>query len=331
MGYEIFVVAEHRRGKLRDVSLEMLSRAAKLADEHGGKTVAVLLGHGVAVIADNLTGYADEVLYGEDDRLEYFNAEVYQQVLSGLIEERQPALVMIANSAQGAEFAPSLAVESRLTLTTDVIDIEHGQDEIKVTRQMYQGRMNVDYLLLLGRTHLVTVREGSSEIAKRDCQACIRKIIIPAIKDEGLKRFVEYLEEPAGEIDITKSSVLVAVGRGIKEKKNLAIIDKLAEALNADVCGSRVVIDAGWLPPDRQVGVTGKLVKPKLYIAIGISGAFQHLAGMRGSKTIVAINKDINAPIFSVADYAIVGDLFKVVPKLTEQIKALREKTQAGI
>lgn len=233
--------------------------------------------------------------------------------------------MLVAHSAQGADLAPALAVEAALPLTTDVIGLSRQEAGWRATRQVFQGKANADYALAEGGPQLVTVREGSFEISARATPGPVERLAArPAGEETGYKRLVEYLESEAGAVDITKSQVLVAVGRGIKEKKNLAIIEALAAALGADVCGSRVAIDAGWLPLERQVGITGKVVKPKVYVAIGISGAFQHLAGMSGAKTIIAINKDRSAPIFTVADFAIVDDLFKVVPKLTEKIKALR-------
>lgn len=326
MSKEILVLAEHRQGRLRDVSLEMLSQAAKLT-EAGGQVVAVLLGSRVDGMAGVLARHADRVLYGDDPQLEHFSAEAYQRALGDLVRAREPALVIMAHSAQGADLAPALAVDARLPLTTDVIALSRAETGWRATRQVFQGKVNADYALSGERTQLVTVRDGSFAIVPREAPGQVEAVPVRRVEDGGYKRFVEYLESQAGAVDITKSQVLVAVGRGLKEKKNLALVEALAAALNADVCGSRVAIDAGWLPLDRQVGVTGKVVKPKVYIAIGISGAFQHLAGMSGAKTIVAINKDPNAPIFAVADYAIVDDLFKVVPKLTEKIKALR--TQA--
>lgn len=324
MGGEIWVLAEHRQGRLRDNTLEMLSLATRLAEGSAGRTVAVLLGSRVDAMAATLANHADHVLYGEHTEFGHFASGNYLHVLANLTRERKPALIMIAHSAQGADLAPALAVDARLTLTTDVVGAVQGPDGLTITRQMFQGRLAADYLLSARRAHLLTVREGGFAPAERGQPGTIEKFVVSDVGDGGCKRFVEYLEAEAGEIDITKSSVLVAVGRGIKEKKNLAIIEELASVLNADVCGSRVAIDAGWLPQDRQVGITGKVVKPDVYIAIGISGSSQHLAGMSGARTVVAINKDRSAPIFSVADFAIVDDLFKVVPKLTEKIRALR-------
>jgi electron transfer flavoprotein alpha subunit len=312
MSKDIFVLAEHRQGRLRDVSLEMLSQATRLAGRTGGRTVCVLLGEKIDGFARTLAGYCDKVLYGESSEFADFNSDRYQRVLTGLISEGRPALVMIAHSAQGADLAPALAVAAKLSLVTNLVDIRHEGGTLRATRQFFQEKVSADYALTGEATVVVTVREGRFAIAE-------------PIRAGGIEK-LEYIEPQTGAVDIARSPILVAVGRGIKEEKNLRMIEELAAALNADICGSRVVVDAGWLPQDRQVGITGKTVRPKVYIAIGISGAFQHLAGMSGAKTIVAINKDAKAPIFAIADYAIVDDLFVVVPKLTEKIKEMRQR-----
>lgn len=325
MRKDIWVLAEHRNGRLRDVSLEMLGRANELVRETGGRTCSIVLGKNVDGLATILAHHSDQVVYGDDPGFEQFNSAHYQRLLLNRLRGHAPALVMIAQSAQGADLAPSLAVAAKLPLITDVVALHCVDGGFRATRQFYQGKVSGDFSLGNAETHLVTIREGCFAPATADKQADVERIAVCADLDQAGKRFLEFIEPEVGEVDITKSSVLVAVGRGIKEEKNLRMIEDLAAALNADVCGSRAVVDAGWLPQDRQVGITGKMVKPRLYIAIGISGAFQHLAGMKGAKTIVAINKDAGAPIFSVADVAIVDDLFKVVPKLTEKIKALKQ------
>lgn len=321
---DIWVLAEHRKGRLRDVSLEMLGRAAGLVRQTGGRVVAILLGKGVEDLATTLADHCDEVWYGECDAFEYFSSPAAQQILSDLLHERKPALLMIAQSAQGAEIAPALAVATGLSLITDIVGLDCVEGGFRATRQFYQGKVNGEYFLGDAAAHVVTVREGSFAAAAPGKRAPVERLLLASRADDGGKRLLDYIEAETGAVDITKSSILIAVGRGIKEEKNLKMIEDLAAALKADVCGSRAAVDAGWISAERQVGITGKMVKPRLYIAIGISGAFQHLAGIKGAKTIVAINKDPNAPIFSVADVAIVDDLFKVVPKLTETINAMK-------
>lgn len=321
---DIFVLVEHRQGKLRDVTLEMLSEAAVIAGQMGVKTVAVLLGSGVDTFADTVTGYSDQVLYIDDALFKDYNSEEYQRTLVRLIQEYKPALFMAGHTGQGVDLLPALAVEMKSPLVTDVIGMEYSDGKLKATRQYYQGKVNAEFVFKGEAPYLVTIREACFGVAEPFKQGNINKINAFFKEEIPYRRFIEYVEAEVGGVDITKSSILVSAGRGIKEEKNMYLIEDLAKALNGDVCGSRVVVDAGWLKVERQVGISGKTVKPKLYIAVGISGAFQHLSGIKGAKTIVAINKDANAPIFSVADYAIVDDLFKVIPKLIEKVKELR-------
>ncbi|MGI6317231.1 MAG: electron transfer flavoprotein subunit alpha/FixB family protein [Firmicutes bacterium] len=321
---DIFVLAEHRQGELRDISLEMLTKASELAPKMGGEAVAVLIGSGVDSFAEKLAGYSDKVLYIDDPLFADYNSEKYQKVLVELLDSYKPEMVMIGHTTQGVDLAPALAVEKKMPFVADVIEIEHVDGKPRPVRQFYQGKVNADIAFKGDAPYLITFREATLEVPDASKQGKVEKIDSPLKEDIEYRRFIEYVEAEVGEVDITQSEILVAVGRGVREEKNMAMIEELAKAINADICGSRAATDAGWLPHDRQVGTSGKTVKPKLYIAIGISGAFQHLAGMKAAKTIVAINKDPEAPIFTVADFAIVDDLFKVVPKLTEKLIELR-------
>ena len=320
----ILVLAEHRQGVLRDITLEMLTKAAALAGQTGGEVAALLFGSGVDSFAEKIASYCDRVLYVDDPLFAEYNSEKYQRALASLLREYKPELFMIGHTTQGVDLAPALAVELKLPFITDVIDINLVDGKLKPVRQFYQGKVNANFSFKGEPPYLITFREASLEIGEAAKRGSIEKIPSPLQEDIAYRRFVEYVEAEVGDVDITQSEILVAVGRGIKEDKNMPLIEELAAAIKADICGSRAAIDAGWLPHDRQVGTSGKTVKPKLYIAIGISGAFQHLAGMKGAKTIVAINKDPDAPIFSVADFGIVDDLFKVVPKLTEKLRELK-------
>ncbi|MGI6308834.1 MAG: electron transfer flavoprotein subunit alpha/FixB family protein [Dethiobacteria bacterium] len=321
---DVYVLAEHRQGELREVTLEMLTKASEVAEKLGGTTVAVLLGSGVDSFAEKLVGYSDKVLYVDDPLFADYNSEKYQKALVELIKQYQPELFMIGHTTQGVDLAPALAVEMKMPYISDVIDLEFPDGKPQPVRQYYQGKVNANFIFKGEPPYLITFREASIEVAEPSKKGEVEKIDSPLKEDIDYRRFIEYVEAEVGDVDITQSEVLIAVGRGIKEDKNMAMIEELAEAINADLCGSRAATDAGWLSHDRQVGTSGKAVKPKLYIAIGISGAFQHIAGIKGSKTIVAINRDPDAPIFTVADFAIVDDLFKVVPKLTEKLKELR-------
>jgi electron transfer flavoprotein alpha subunit len=320
---DIFVLAEHRRGELREITLEMLSKAAEVAQQTGGNLVSVLIGSGIDSFAEQLTGYSDKVLYIDDPLFADFNAEKYQKVLAELLKQYKPDLFMIGQTVQGVDFAPALAVEMKMPYLTDLVDLAFADGKFKLVRQYYQGKVNADFTFKAEPPYMVTIREACFEIAEPSKKGAVEKIDSPLKEDIEYRRFIEYIEAEVGDVDITQSEILVAVGRGIREEKNMEMVLELANTIKADLCGTRAATDAGWLPHDRQVGTSGKAVKPKLYIAIGISGAFQHLAGMKASKTIVAINKDKDAPIFTVADYAIVDDLFKVLPKLTEKLKEL--------
>ncbi len=318
---EIFVLAEHRRGELRDVTLEMLGKGQELAVAMDAPLAAVLLGHNVDGFAEELAKYANLVLVVEDERLEHFNAEAYQQVLAHLITQRKPRLVLIGHSAYGMDLAPSLATQLDLPLATDCVGLELENGELFAVREMYGGKVSARVAFRPADTYMVTVRQAAFPLEEgQTLNGEIVAVDSPLAGEIEYRRFLEYVEAAVGEVDITQADVVVAVGRGIKEADNLPLVEKLAETLGGVLAGSRPVIDAGWLPPERQVGQSGKTVKPKLYVAVGISGASQHVAGMKASGTIVAINKDPDAPIFKVAHYGIVDDLFKVVPALTEQL-----------
>ncbi len=320
----VLVLAEHRQGELRDVSFEMLAVAPAIAKDMGGEAVVLLVGSGMDDLAKKMAGYGVKVLVVDDPNFENFNAEKYQKVLSALIDDLKPAVLMTGHTAQGVDFMPALAVEKNLPLAADTIGLAYEDGTLKATRSMYSGKVNAVMAFKPAETYLVTFREGAVEAPEAAAEGSVEKLDNPFTDDVPYRKFVEYVEAEVGDVDITQSDILVAIGRGLKEDKNLPVVEELAAAIKADLAGSRAATDAGWIPHDRQVGTSGKAVKPKLYIAMGISGAFQHLAGMKGAKTIVAINKDPEAPIFTVADYAIVDDLFKVVPKLTEKLKELK-------
>lgn len=317
---DIFVVMEHRRGELREVSLEMLSGAANL----GGNVVAVLFGSGVDEFATKAAGLADKVLYVDDAMFANFNALAYQKALSALIKENGPGLVLMGHTGHGVDLAPALAVELNAPLVSDVSALEMDGDKPKPTRQFYGGKLDAHMVLKDADLYILTLREATFQAAEPSKSGEIVKVANPVTDDLSSRKFLEYVEPVAGDVDITQSALLVGVGRGIREDKNLPVMEELAKAMGADLAASRAVVDAGWLPSDRQVGISGKTVKPKLYLAVGISGAFQHVTGMKGSEVIIAINKDPDAPIFGIAQYGIVDDLLKVVPALTEKIKELK-------
>lgn len=322
----IFCLAEHRRGELRSITLEILGKAQELGEKLDAKVISILLGYDLDRFADQLVNYADSVLLVDDERLKEFNQLSYQKVIMQLIRNYNPVLILIGHTAFGMELAPSLAVEAELPIATDCIDIQFGDGGIYAVRQMYGGKVNAILSFPGAEKYIFTVRQGAFQVKQKQQGGKIIKESAPLEMDTGKKKFVGYIEPEVGEVDISQADIIVAVGRGIKKRENIPVIQELADAMGGVLACSRPVVDSEWLPKDRQVGQSGKTVKPKLYLAVGISGAFQHLMGMRDSETIIAINKDENAPIFNVADYGVVDDLFKVVPALSAKIKEMKGK-----
>lgn len=321
---QIFVLAEHRRGKIRDITWEMLSGAAKIAPQLDGRVTAVLLGSGIDSFSRDLKPWADEILTVEDAALQHFNADAYQQVMAALIQDRKPALTLIAQSGFGMDLAPSLAAELKWPLTTDCFEMRVENGLLTALRQMYGGKVNAWIRFAEAPGAILTVRSSSFPAEQPGKTAEIIRVDSPLKEAVACRKFVDYVEAAAGDVDIAQAEIVIGIGRGIKEKENMPVVEALAEATGGVLACSRPVVDAGWLSKDRQVGSSGKTIKPKLYIALGISGSFQHTAGLKGAETVVAVNKDCNAPIFGVADYGIVDDLFKIVPALSEKIKALK-------
>ncbi len=322
---EVFVLAEHRRGQIREITYEMLTKGHEIAEKTGSELVAVIFGKDVKEYAKNLAEYARRVLLVQDSQLADFNSEAYQTTLSSLIRERKPLLTLIGHTSFGVDFAPSLAVALSIPLATDCIDLKFENETLTVTRQMYGGKVNVNATLRNADSYIVTVRQATFPAEKKpSIGGEIVELPTPLSEEIEEKRFIEYVPLPPGGVDINAADVLVGVGRGIKDQSEVPPIEDLAKALGGVLACSRPIVDKGWLPNDRQVGSSGKTVKPKLYVALGISGAFQHILGMKTSDLIIAINKDPNAPIFGVADYGVVEDLFKIVPPLKAKLQDVK-------
>jgi electron transfer flavoprotein alpha subunit len=323
---ELFVLSEHRQGEIRDVTFEMLTKGRELAEKTNTDLTAVLLGHNLEEHDKRLADHAKRVLTIDDARLENFNSETYQKVLSHVINQRKPSLTLIAHTSFGVDLAPSLATELKLPLATDCVDVDFEGERLAITRQVYGGKVNVKARLRISPSYIVTIRPAAFEPKEvKSSGGEIVKIESPLSEEIEYKRFIEYVQPAAGEVDITAADILIGIGRGIKDADNMPIVEGLADTLGGVLACSRPIVDKEWLPTDRQVGTSGKTVKPKLYIAIGVSGAFQHITGMKNSDLIIAINKDPKAPIFRVADYGIVEDLFKVVPLLKSKIHEAKE------
>ncbi|MEO0226215.1 MAG: electron transfer flavoprotein subunit alpha/FixB family protein [candidate division WOR-3 bacterium] len=322
---EILILVEHRRNEIRDITYELLTIGREMAVRTKCRLSAIVLQDQNQGLGDKLTSWAETVYCVEDKIFHDFNSVVYHLGLKSFIKERKPLLTMIGHTAFGADLAPALASDLNIPIATDCIGIDLVEDNLSVTRSVYGGKLHCATKVKPAESYLVTIRPAAFPPQPSNLAGQVVKVSIPPIEDIKFRRFLEYIEAVVGEVDITKSDIVVGIGRGIKEAKNIPIIEDLARTLGGVVACSRPVVDAGWLPKERQVGSSGKTIKPKLYIAIGISGAFQHIAGMKGAQTIVAINKDPNAPIFAEAHYGIVEDLFKVVPIIKEKIAALKK------
>ena len=322
---EIFVLVEHRQGKIRDVTYEMLVAGENLASQQGGSSTALLLGHNVKDFAEELAARSSKVLVVEDEQLKHFNSILYQKVLASLIKKYQTVLTLIGHSAFGMDLAPSLSVEAGFPLVTDCIGLSFEGNRLKAVRSIYGGKVNANVSLRESKGYVATVRPGVfTPGAPGEKKGGIVIEPSPLQGTVDVKKFIEYIEAPITGEDITQAEIIVSVGQGIGGPEHIPMIEEVAKSLGGVIACSRPVVDRNWLPKDRQVGISGKTVKPKVYIAIGISGAFQHVTAMQGSETIIAINKDPRAPIFSVADYGIVDDFQNIIPVLKEKTKGMK-------
>lgn len=320
----IWVLLEHRQGEIREISYEMLGRGRMLAESTNAELQAVVLASEVGPFAEKIKKYASKIITVEDEQLTNYNAPAYQAVLSNLVEEHSPQLVLIGHTAYGMDLAPRLSAAFKWPLASDCIDVEVADGTFTAIRKMYSDKVNARIGFRGAENCLVTIRSGSSPAEIEPAyEAEVLSIPSPLTTEIQARKFLEFVEAAAGEVDITQADILISVGRGIGDGDNIPLVEALAETMGVTLSCSRPVVDKKWLPKERQVGTSGKTVKPKVYIALGISGAFQHAAGMKNSGTIIAVNKDPKAPIFNIADYGIVEDLFKIVPVLTEKLKAL--------
>ena len=312
----VLAVAEHRRGELRDVSFEAITPGRELTDAVGGELHLAVIGGDVGEFAENLNREGVDVIHTVDEG-EEFNHDVYVQAIEALYDEVEPDVLLMPNSVNGLDYAPAVANGLSLPLVTDAIAVD-GDGTLEVTREMYGSKVETVVEVDAERV-AITIRPGEWPSAEGMGDAEIREFDF-ALDESAVRSTVTGFQEVGGgDVDITEAEVLVSVGRGIEEEENIELVKTLAETLDATLSSSRPIVDNGWLPKNRQVGQSGKVVTPEVYIAIGISGAVQHVAGMKGAETIVAINTDSSAPIYDLADYGIVDDLFDVVPALIEE------------
>jgi electron transfer flavoprotein alpha subunit len=321
MTREILVVAERFRGQLTDTTFEMLGRARDLARALGGPVEAVLLGHNVAALCPQLAA-ADRVVLFDHPHLEHFVPETYQAVLAHYLKEKtSPLLVLLGATSEGLDLLSLLSAHADVPCIDNCVLLSEHDHQLLATCQIYGGKM-VTRVVVPESTTLVAVVPGSfsAEEGRKLGTPPVAVSPLPPLP-ESRARFWKWLEPPPGDVDISKAAVLVAVGRGIQNADNLPLAEELAQTLGGTVCASRPVIDQGWLPLTRQVGKSGMTVKPKLYLAFGISGAPEHLEGMKQSELIIAVNTDPQAPFFSAAHYGAVADAVELLPLLTEEIR----------
>jgi len=318
----VIVFAEQRDGKVNRASWETIAAA----QQTGLPVKVAVAGADVRAAAAELA-QADvaEVLTVEHAALESYTPDGYTQALAGLAAAEKPALVLLSHTYQTRDFAPKLAASLDRALVTDCVGVKTRDGGLAFVRPMFQGKLHADVVPQGPAPHFVTMQIGAfrADAAKRGAAAAAIRAVSVAVDASAIRQKPEApFKEAKQAVDLTQAERIVSVGRGIKGPEHLDMARQLADALGAEVAASRPICDAGWLPMDRQIGSSGQTVAPKLYLALGISGAIQHLVGMKGARTIVAINKDAEAPIFEVADYGIVADLFEVVPALIKELKS---------
>ena len=320
MARDILVLVEHAAGKIEPLTFQLLTIGRQLAAEMKVELLAAAIGHRMENLVEALQGNGiDKILVVDDPALALTGGEVQSHVLAEIARRIEPRLVLIGYSLVGMELAPAIATKLGVTALTNCVSIDIRDGAVTVTRPLFDGTMHAQIALEEHATTVIALQKGPATLtAPLGKQAVVQSITIDVDSIPSRSRVLEITEEPKGDVDLAKAEIIVAVGRGIGDKEKIHLMAELAEALGGTLACSRPVVDVGWLPRERQVGASGKSVAPKVYVACGISGAIQHLTGMRDSKRIIAINKDPNAPIFQVAHIGVVADLFEIVPALTK-------------
>ncbi len=329
MADTILVLVDQQENALNRVSFETIAAAQAIARDTGWTLEIAVLGDNVEAIAAELAGKQATKVYAiESPQLAVYTSDAFVHVLKEFLSTRQPKLVLMPHTYQVRDFAPNLALALGKTVIPDVIGYKYENGKLLFTRQMFQGKFAADVSFADdGPLWMATFQNGAFRGDQAEAGTAPIETLNVTVPDGVIRvQAHEIFKEAKQAVDLSQSEVIVAVGRGIKEQKNLAMVEELAKLLDGDIAASRPICDAGWLPLDRQVGSSGQTIAPKLYIGLGISGAIQHIVGMKGSRTIVAINKDAEAPIFEIADVGVVANLFDIVPPLIEEIK----KAKAG-
>ncbi len=330
MSDTILVVVEQREGKLNRVSWETLTAGQALAAETGWTLEAAVVGSGVSGFANEVAAQKLAKVYAvESPKLEPYTPDAFVAALKQFLTSHPAKLVLMPHTYQVRDFVPKLATAMGRAAITDCIGYKKDGDKLLFTRQMFQGKLAADVSFSSDAPWFATFQNGAyrgDKVEAGSSPAPVETVNVDIADGVIRNKPQEVFKEAKQAVDLTQAGIIVAVGRGIKEQKNIEIAKNLAEAIGGELAASRPICDSGWLPMDRQIGSSGQTVAPKLYLALGISGAIQHIVGMKGSRTIIAVNKDSEAPIFEIADYAVVGNLFDIVPPLIEEVK----KAKAG-
>jgi electron transfer flavoprotein alpha subunit len=329
MADTILVVVEQREGKLNRVSWETIAAGQAIAAATGWTLEAAVVGGGASIANEVSAKKVAKVYAIESAKLNPYTPDAFAAALKQFLSSKQPKLVLMPHTYQVRDFVPKLATAMGRTVISDCIGFKHEGGKLLFTRQMFQGKLAADVSFTSEAPWFATFQNGAFRGDKAEAgvsAAPVESVTIEIADGVIRNKPQEVFKEAKQAVDLTQAEVIVAVGRGIKEQKNIEIAKQLADALGADLAASRPICDSGWLPMDRQIGSSGQTVAPKLYLALGISGAIQHIVGMKGSRAIIAVNKDSEAPIFEIADFAVVGNLFDIVPPLIEEVK----KAKAG-
>jgi electron transfer flavoprotein alpha subunit len=328
---KILAITEQRDTKWNKTGFETLAAAQQIAKDTGSTLVGAVIGNGVSALADELAAKnVAEALLIEHELLAAYTPDGFSLALAQVISQGGFDLILLPHTYQVRDFAPKLAASLGKGMIGDCIAYRNEGGKLIFVRQMFQGKTNADVSFAGAGPWFATFQAGAfrADLAAThpNGKAPVRKVDVDLKPEQIRTKPLELFREAKQAVDLTQAPIIVAVGRGIKAPENIALAEKLAKAIGGEIAASRPICDEGWLPMERQIGSSGQTVAPKLYLALGISGAIQHVVGMKGSRTIVAINKDQNAPIFEVADYGIVGDIFELIPALTEEL----EKSKAG-
>ena len=323
---KILVIAEQRQGKWNNTSFETLAAAQQIAKDASGTVSALVIGKGVSALADELAAKnVAEVLLVQHDLLDAYTPDGYCVALSQVIAGAKPDLVLFPHTYQVRDFAPKLAAMQGKGMIGDCVGYRHESGKLIFVRQMFQGKTAADVTFLGAAPWFASFQAGAfrSDLvaAHASGKAPVNSVNVDLKPEQIRTKPLDLFKEAKSAVDLTQAPLIVAIGRGIKAPENIPQAEALAKALGGEIAASRPICDEGWLPMERQIGSSGQTVAPKLYLALGISGAIQHVVGMKGARTIVAINKDQNAPIFEIADYGVVGDIFEIMPALTEALE----------